>query len=1163
MNPGSPFSSPAARRVCRQCGAALRPRFPGSVCPKCMIESAAASPAAWPGEIPREETGWLGLTLGDYVLEKEIAHGGMGVVYRARQLSLGRTVAVKLLLLGRHSSPESIQRFQREARSAAALRHPHIVPIFEVGEYEGQHFFSMELIEGQDLAQRLREGPLPLRQGAEYLQTIARTVHYAHSQGVLHRDLKPSNVLIDASGEPRLTDFGLAKPLDGSSDLTETGRLLGSPNYLSPEAAAGRADALGPASDVYSLGAMLYELLTGRPPFLAPSLPDTLLRIRDAEPVSPRRLNPAVPVDLETICLKGLEKAPAARYATAQELAEDLGRWLRSEPILARPVPAWERAWKWSHRNPRVAVLLLVSVLAGLGLIATLTIANARIRLANARTAVEAEESRQRLVRLNVQTGNRHVADRDPLTALAWFVEALALERGDPGREEIHRRQIGAILRRAPELEQIWFQDTFVNDARISADHTRVTAVSLNQLATCWDARTGRAIAESVPASQVRLSPDNRYWLTWLVSEGTRLWNLADGTPVPEWLKESRALAEFSPDGRRLALPTREGVKRIDAATGEPLGDPLWTPSLSVNLLFSPNGRWLVSYCDRNRMTAWHITSDGEPRWVIDAGEPLRFWIISDDSSRIAAVLESGRIRQWKMATGERAGPDLQPASAVFSLDYSPDGKRLATAEWEGAAYLWEVDSGQRVGPPLAHQGGVKWVRYSPDGTRLATASWDTTVRFWDPESGHPRAPVLRHGGFVTALDFSADGTRLVTGCQDTAVRLWRLATHRPARLELWHGSMVYRVCYDPTGGRIVSAGADGTARVWDRENGTLLFTLHHAGPVMEASFSPDGRYLLTASLDGTARLWDAASGEPLFPGVSHGDSVVEVEFSPNGRWFLTRGVTSPLLRIWDVETGQAAAPPLDFGSKVSAVTFHPDGTRLIVGSDEGFAQVWDVETGRPAGPRLAVGGSVCSATFSPDGKRILTSWADDGQLPAAAQMWDTATGAKVGLPMWHLDGIYRAEFSPDGRRIVTAAQDNSARVWDAATGEPVTAPLRHRAFVYCAKFSPDGRLVATASEDGSARLWETETGEAVTPPLEHEGRAGWAEWSPDGREIVTGWNQDIARVFDVSPYPGSVERLRLQAELLGSQRLHPTSGAAPLTAAELRQRWEAFRGSK
>jgi len=274
------------------------------------------------GAPPPDAPDAAGLRFGDYVLEAEIAHGGMGVVYRARQTGLGRVVALKLLLLGRHAGAESVERFRREAQAAAALRHPNIVAIHEVGEHEGQHYFSMELVEGRNLAEALRAGPLPPRRAAEVARTIAAAVHYAHGQGVLHRDLKPSNVLLDAFGEVRLTDFGLAKKLDGSSDLTVTGQMVGTPNYLSPEAAAGRHDAVGPASDVYSLGALLYELLTGRPPFLAGSLAETLLRIRDAEPVAPQDLNPGVPRDLQTITLKCLEKEPARRYASAGALAE-------------------------------------------------------------------------------------------------------------------------------------------------------------------------------------------------------------------------------------------------------------------------------------------------------------------------------------------------------------------------------------------------------------------------------------------------------------------------------------------------------------------------------------------------------------------------------------------------------------------------------------------------------------------------------------------------------------------------------------------------------------------------------------------------------------------------------------------------------------------------
>src|SRR6516164_853780 len=343
-------------RRCSRCGAALKAWTSASVCWQCMIQSSASAPPERRGSgAAAEPSPAAGLRFGDYLLEEEIAHGGMGVVYRARELSLSRTVAVKLLLLGRYSSADSIERFRREAEAVAALRHPNIVAIHEIGEQNGQQFFSMDYVDGRSLAEMLRLGPFEPRRSAEVVRDIAQAIHYAHEQGVLHRDLKPSNVLLDEFGQVRITDFGLAKRLDGSSDLTVTGQVVGTPNYLSPEQAAGKHAALGPASDVYSIGALMYELITGRPPFLANSLQETLLRIQNNQPVSPRALNPALHRDLETICLKCLGKEPERRYGSAQALAEDLQRWLQHQPIEARPVGIPERAWLWARRQPAQA----------------------------------------------------------------------------------------------------------------------------------------------------------------------------------------------------------------------------------------------------------------------------------------------------------------------------------------------------------------------------------------------------------------------------------------------------------------------------------------------------------------------------------------------------------------------------------------------------------------------------------------------------------------------------------------------------------------------------------------------------------------------------------------------------------------------------------------
>ncbi|MHC1769229.1 MAG: serine/threonine-protein kinase [Verrucomicrobiia bacterium] len=376
-----------SERACAECGQRLAEDIDESLCPVCALreiaeesaDGAAGALAMVDPELkPRPaDAGRSGpvssLTgsFGDYELIEEIARGGMGVVCKARQRTLNRTVALKMVLGGPMASATARQRFLAEAQAAAGLQHPNIIAIHEVGQHEGQPFFSMDYVEGPNLAALLRDGPLPARRAAAYAKTIAEAVAYAHQKGILHRDLKPSNVLIDPLDQTRVTDFGLAKQLSGDSDLTVSGQVLGSPNFMAPEQAQGRHREIGPGSDVYSLGALLYHLLTGRPPFQAATLTEVLRQVATTEPAAPRLLNAGIPRDLETICLKCLEKDISRRYPTAQWLANELSRFLRGEPILARPVGVAGKAAKWCQRNPLpagavgLAVLALLAGLAG------------------------------------------------------------------------------------------------------------------------------------------------------------------------------------------------------------------------------------------------------------------------------------------------------------------------------------------------------------------------------------------------------------------------------------------------------------------------------------------------------------------------------------------------------------------------------------------------------------------------------------------------------------------------------------------------------------------------------------------------------------------------------------------------------------------------------
>src|SRR5881394_992154 len=349
-------------RTCPECGTALNANAPHRLCALCLIRMGLRLGRGRPlasfavdSDLPQE--GERLRYFGDYELLEEIARGGMGIVYRARQLSLNRIVAVKVLLFGKFSSDTFVKRFHTEAEAAASLRHPNIVASHEVGEHDGQHYFSMDYIEGESLAELAREKSISPRQGADCLRTIAEAIHYAHGRGVLHRDLKPSNIIIAPDWQPHVTDFGLAKRLADDADLTLSGQVLGSPNYMPPEQADHKRGQVSAASDVYSLGAVLYHLLTGRPPFVAQTLEDTLLQLLNTEPIAPRLVNASVPRDLETICLKCLNKDPLRRYASAELLAEDLGRWLRDEPVLARRAGPVEKVLRWRRRHPGVAPL--------------------------------------------------------------------------------------------------------------------------------------------------------------------------------------------------------------------------------------------------------------------------------------------------------------------------------------------------------------------------------------------------------------------------------------------------------------------------------------------------------------------------------------------------------------------------------------------------------------------------------------------------------------------------------------------------------------------------------------------------------------------------------------------------------------------------------------
>ncbi|HKS37138.1 MAG TPA: serine/threonine-protein kinase, partial [Verrucomicrobiae bacterium] len=702
---------------CPQCGAMLPSGVLAGHCPNCLVQTAldldpTTAAAEQPVSFPR--------AFGDYELLEEVARGGMGIVYRARQRSLNRMVAIKMILAGEFASSEFVRRFRHEAAAAASLQHAHIVAIHEVGEASGQHYFSMDLVEGRNLAELVRDQVLPARRAATYVKTIAEAVHFAHEKGILHRDLKPSNILIDTFDQPRITDFGLAKEFRSGAEPTQSGQALGSPPYMPPEQAVGKHAVASPASDIYSLGAILYHLLTGRPPFQGETLHQVLLQVQGTEPIAPRRLNPGVPEDLQTICLKCLEKDPTRRYPTARDLADELGRFLRDEPIAARPIGAVDRVWRWCRRRPAVAalsasVLLLLLVVAFGSSFAVWRVDRAR----------QAEHAANRDLRQTVNLLELERAEDffDAHDAAFGVAHLSAMLRRDPSNSLAANRLVSALAQRSWAVpgEVPLRHAGRVTTASFSGDG-HVLSASWDKTAAVWDAVNGRqlfALRHEDRILSARYSVDGRRIITASADGTAQIADAATGT-VQSWLRHSNKVqwAEFSRDGALAVTACADSVARIwDANTGELKRELSGHNGSLVIARFSPDAQFVATATGLGGLCLWSVESGKMVfKLVADHGfaaiETLAF---SQDGLHLISGGHDHTARLWNMATGEPVGAPLAHRSVVWHAEFSPDGKLLLTTCEDGAGRLWDVQTMQLVGEPLRHQSGVTFGQFSPD----------------------------------------------------------------------------------------------------------------------------------------------------------------------------------------------------------------------------------------------------------------------------------------------------------------------------------------------------------------------------------------------------------------------------------------------------------------
>jgi WD40 repeat protein len=1093
--------------LCAKCGNPLPRGLREEFCPVCSLRGAldvAKGEPLLPATIRY---------VGDYELLEPIARGGMGIVYRARQTSLGRIVAVKMILAGQFASPEARARFRAEASAAAKLQHPNIVAIHEIGEHDGQPYFSMELVEGATLADLVRDGPLPAERAAGYAQAIALAVHHAHTQGILHRDLKPSNVLLDAFDQPRVTDFGLARQLGEASDLTESGQMLGSPSFVAPEQARGDRGRIGPRSDVYSLGAILYHLLTARPPFQGDTIQAVIRQVENNEPVAPRRLNPGVPADLETVALKCLEKEPARRYSSAQELADDLGRFLAGEAVRARPISPPGRAWRWCHRRPAVAGLLatvLVVVVAGFtGVLWQWRRAESHVRS----ESVERGRAEHALGLLELQRAEDLLQSDRAADALACLA---AILRKHPTNDAVATRIAAVLSQRSfalpahrPLEPRSESKPAELLSMEFSPDGKRMVTVSADFTAQVWDVVSGRPLAGPLRHTDhivsAYFSPDGERVVTASFDKTARVWNVITGEAVTPALAHGDvvARARFSPDGRKVITASVDGTARVWAADdGRPLFPPILHGSRVVSAQFSDDGRRILTASLRDGLILVSDANSGQIEHRLHLGGRVNSASFSPDGERIAIIHSNQWVSIRQLPDGREIAR-VHHRSLVNVAVFSPDGELLATVGEDRRALLWDGRTGELFAELPGHQTSVQFAEFSQDGLRLQTREMSNRACVWDVLTGRRIGEPIRASGPRFISSFRPDGQTVAVPTMRGDVEFWTAAAGQARPLKLAQTNAVSAARLSPDGRRIVTGAGDGWVTLWNAGTGARETAFKHDAAISAMDLSPDGTRVLCAFADGTVCVRNLVNGEQRI--VRPGRGVTQVEFSPDGSWFMT--VTSEEVVTWATGSGARRFPGSirheagAIGRAIKGIwhaAISPDGQLIGTASGQYNARLWDAATGQPRSPDLSHRRDVRQISFRPDGRQVVTASIDH-----TAVIWSVPAGERL-VEFEHGGQLGSARFSPDGQRIVTASFDNTARVWDARTARPLTEPLRHRAEVSHAEFSPDGRWVLTTSLDSATRVWDAHTGKPLSESMQHPIQPTQARFTPDGSRLLT-----------------------------------------------------------
>jgi tetratricopeptide (TPR) repeat protein len=1008
---------------------------------------------------------------GAYELLAEVGRGGMGVVYKARQPGLQRVVAVKMLLAGEYASPQVVARFRTEAEAVARLQHPNVVQIYEVGEWDGRPYLALEYIDGGSLEKKLAGTPQPFGQAAELVETLARAVDAAHQRGIVHRDLKPANVLLTADGVPKITDFGLAKLLEDPASPSRSGEIVGTPSYMAPEQAEGKARATGPAADVYSLGAILYELLTGRPPFRAETPMETVLQVGGQEPVPPRRLLPKVPRDLEVICLTCLQKEPGKRYGSALALAEDLRRFRAGESIRARPVGRGERLWRWCRRNPAVAALL--ATVAGLLVLGVTALAVGLVAFGRAAARADAEAtSRQRILGflMDLLKAPDPVSFLDPFQpdpplSLRQVLDRAARVVGEEFRDQpVLQAQlldrIGNVYRSLGQYEEarrLLEEALRLRQAVFDDGHPDV-ANSLHHLAWWhhdWgDYDQAEKLYRQALAARQRQGDELRvtatqFQLAWLYTErhdyepAMRLFGEVIATRRRLLGDDHRDVAAARVALALIAFDRQsyvEAFKQFNAAmqafrNQEGTGEVVEALQL---VLRAGSRRALKNY---------PAAADDLRRCLEIARRAL-----GDEHRYVALLLHELAQTQDAAGQTEEAERCYRECLDVVRRTVSLAHPRASVA----------VDNLARL---LERQG-----RYQ-EGERLHQEVLDARRKRFSPE--HP----------------------LVRG----ALTAYAECAHRYTELALRRG--------DGATAKEMAQKAVAIAAWNDRRPTTAPLHLHvwlsakNNKPVhaFHTTFSPDGSYYLAGGDGCTLRLYEVATGRLVHELTGHKGWAGPAVFTPDSKQLLSAGNGDRTLRLWDVVSGREVRRFVGHHGDLQSVVLSPDGRRAVSGGADNTFRVWDVEEGREV-RRFACAAEEQLCAFAPDGRHVLCRGGNRVGLR------DVESGEPVCTLEGHTREVWGAAFLPDGRQVVSYGADATLRVWEVASGREnrhldLGGDVADRCFAVC----PDGRrFLLGRDHDRVVCVCDLTTGRELHRfPLASHPHG--VSVSPDGRRAACG----------------------------------------------------------